>query len=93
MVDVRFKKMTLKQRLIRWFDRLSNRIRPAHEPSEVGDMVEVAGIKKADGSGFYPVEISLVTHCPYCGTDDWDTPKTKPDGSICNHPTRLRVIK
>ena len=37
--------------------------------------------------------VSLVTHCPYCGTDDWDTPKEKADGTICEHPTKITWVK
>lgn len=84
--------VTFKQRLTRFFDRLSNRIRPAHVPLPEGDhQVTVAGVRVGDGLEL--VEFSLVTHCPYCGSDDWDTPMTKPDGSVCRHPTRLRVVK
>lgn len=33
--------------------------------------------------------ITTVTHCPYCGSDKWDEPVTKPDGTICKHPTKM----
>ena len=82
--------VTFKQRLIRLLDRISNRIRPAHKP-ELEDPLEVVAVAKPDG--FELVDFSLVTHCPYCGSGDWDTPMTKPDGSVCRHPTRLRVVK
>lgn len=89
--------VTFKQRLIRLLDRWSNRLRPAHVPTDEPEQypVTVAAVERrdGDGAGLEPVEVSLVTHCPYCGADDWDTPKTKPDGSVCRHPTRLQVIK
>ena len=31
------------------------------------------------------VSVSAVEKCPECGTDDWITPKQKPDGSFCHH--------
>ena len=75
---VNWKRTTFKQRLVRLLDRWSNKLRPK------------VHLVKAD---FEVTDISLVTHCPYCGTDDWDTPKLKRDGSMCDHPTRLQVIK
>ena len=35
------------------------------------------------------VSVSAIKECPECGTDDWITPKRKPDGSFCHHPTRF----
>ncbi len=94
---VTWKKTTFKQRLIRLLDRWSNKLRPKYIPFPEGDHEIRAntverGVTKA-GNPFFVTDISLVTHCPYCGTDDWDTPKTKLDGSVCNHPTKLRVVK
>ena len=37
--------------------------------------------------------ISIVQHCPYCGTDDWSKPTKKKNGEICNHPTRFKPIE
>jgi len=37
--------------------------------------------------------VSVVSHCPYCGTDKWDKPFIKKDGTICNHPTAFRRLK
>ena len=37
------------------------------------------------------VSVSLVDQCPYCGTNDWGKPGRMPDGSVCNHPTKLAV--
>ena len=31
---------------------------------------------------FRLISISLVNRCPYCRTDDWDKPKTKPNGEV-----------
>lgn len=89
------KRTTLKQRLIRLLDRWSNKLRPAHVPTYEREHypVIVAGVQKRYGEGLEIVEVSLVSKCPYCGADDWDTPKTKPDGTVCKHPTRLRVVK
>ena len=76
---VNWKRTTFKQRLIRLLDRWSNKLRPKPISSE--------------GIHFELTEFSIVSKCPYCGTDDWDTPKIKPDGSVCNHPTKLRVVE
>ncbi len=90
---VTWKKTTFKQRLIRLLDRLSNRLRPKHIRKGVHlvtvDQVETETLE----NGLEVTAVSFVSRCPYCGTDDWNTPKTKPDGSICNHPTKLRVVK
>lgn len=92
---IRIKKTTMKQRLIRLLDRISNHLKPVHVPISEGEhiaMVDRVGSKTL-GNGLEVTSISLVTHCPYCGTDDWDTPKLKRNGSMCNHPTRLTVVK
>jgi len=39
-----------------------------------------------------PHSISIVSRCPYCGTKDWDTPKKKPNGEVCNHPTKFSNV-
>lgn len=33
--------------------------------------------------------VIVVSHCPYCGSNDWKTPVKKPNGKICTHPTKL----
>lgn len=33
--------------------------------------------------------VSLVSRCPYCGSDDWDNEVKKPDGTMCEHPTKF----
>ena len=36
------------------------------------------------------ISISLVTRCPYCGTENWDNPKMMKNGVVCHHPTKIR---
>lgn len=77
---VTWKTTTFKQRLIRLLDSWSHRLRGYTRKTQYIDTID-------------NVSYSLVSRCPYCGVDDWDKPKTKSDGSVCTHPTRLRVVK
>lgn len=34
--------------------------------------------------------LSLVSHCPYCGSDNWNEPGVHPiTNKLCDHPTRI----
>jgi len=35
------------------------------------------------------LSVSIVSHCPYCGSSDWETSFKKPNGEMCEHPTKL----
>jgi len=28
-------------------------------------------------------------NCPYCGSNEWDKPVRRKDGSVCTHPTKM----
>ena len=86
---VKCKTTTFKQRLIRLLDSWSYRLRRYANKSKG---ISSRGISTID-KDFNPVSVSFVTHCPYCGSKNWDTPMAKPDGTLCHHPTKLRLVK
>ncbi len=97
MVRRMVKQAKLKHRVVRWLNKMSERMRPTYTPVRPGlyssEIDRVVEREMAQGNHLHLVEFSLVSHCPYCGSSDWDTPVKKPNGSICNHPTRLREVK
>jgi hypothetical protein len=49
---------------------------------------------RVDSDGQLTIDsVSIVPHCPYCGSDDWDTPRVMPNGITCKHPTKLRRVR
>lgn len=87
---MKWKQTTFKQRLIRLLDSWSYCLRRYVNRNKG---ISSKGISPKGFTTIDNVGISLVSRCPYCGTEDWDKPKRKRDGSLCNHPTRLRVVK